>query len=348
MFACLASLGLVCISIACSTADRRGPAPTGGGETDTGSDYDTSTGSDSDTDTSTGSDVNTDTNTDPGYDCDALPPGPLSFTTITSPITGEDIAFDDAGNLIGMSSPALFKSPKIGSPVMWISGAQCTSGLRTLSTGDVVCNCGDSFCFFDKTDGVKETILSDLSYPNGIEVDLGGFAYVSEQSSGEVTKVDPYTGESWIVASGLSAPNGMSFSPDYTMLYVGSFGGGTIYAIPFDGEGEPSGAPVTLLTISDPEAIAAGMTGAFDGMGVDACGNVYVCDYGNKHVYRIAPDASGVELLVDLSSVSSWIPNMQWGSGYGDWFADTLYVSNINGGVFEVPVGVPGKPRAYP
>jgi len=316
-------------------------------DTDADADTDVDADTDTDVDTDTDTDGDSDSDTDPGYDCDALPPGPLTFNFVSGPISGEDIAFDDAGNLIGMGYPALFKSPKAGSPAMWISDAQCSSGLRALSTGDVVCNSGNSFFFFDKINGVKVPLLTNLSYPNGIEVDLEGFAYVSEQSSGEVTKIDPYSGESWVVASGLSNPNGMSFAPDYRTLYVGSFGGGIIYAIPFDEDGVP-GAPATFLTTSDPEAMAVGMTGAFDGMGVDACGNVYICDYGNIHVYRIAPDASSVEMLVDLSSMSGWIPNMQWGSGYGDWFDDTLYVSNIGGGVFEVDLGVPSKHREYP
>ena len=347
----LAPIAAACaLAAACYEASPSGSGDSGAdadADADSDSDADTDTDTDSDSDSDSDADTDSDADSDTGFDCGAVPPGPLSFTSIMSPVTGEDIAFDDEGFLIGMASPALFKSPKVGSPTVWVPDAQCTSGLRALSTGDVVCNSGGSFYFFDKTNGVKVPLVNNLSYPNGIEVDLDGFAYVSEQGSGEVTKIDPYTGETWVVASGLTSPNGMSFSPDYSLLYVGSFGGGIIYAIPFDEDGE-AGAAVTFLTTSDPEAVAAGMTGAFDGMGVDVCGNVYVCDFGNTNVYRIRPDASAVELLVDLSSASGWIPNMQWGSGYGDWFEDRLYVSNIGGGVFEVNVGVPSKSRGYP
>jgi len=83
-------------------------------------------------------------------------------------------------------------------------------------------------------------------------------------------------------------------------------------------------------------------------MGVDACGNVYINDYGNIHVYRIPPDESVVETAADLSANSSWIPNMQWGSGLAGWYDNTLYVADIYGAVYEVPVEVPSKPRQYP
>jgi hypothetical protein len=83
-------------------------------------------------------------------------------------------------------------------------------------------------------------------------------------------------------------------------------------------------------------------------MGVDACGNVYVCDYGNIHVYRIAPDESVVEIVANLSGSSSWIPNMQWGSGLADWYVNALYVADISGAVYEIPVDVPSKHRDYP
>jgi hypothetical protein len=39
---------------------------------------------------------------------------------------------------------------------------------------------------------------------------------------------------------------------------------------------------------------------------------------------------------------------MQWGSGLANWYSDTLYVADINGGVYEVPVDVPSKHRDYP
>jgi sugar lactone lactonase YvrE len=289
----------------------------------------------------------TDTDSDIDFDCDTVPTPPFSFNIITNVVSGEDFAFDDAGNLIGMSGGDLFKSTKTGGSTLWVSSAGCASGLRATPDGDVVCNGSDTLLHFTKDSGTRTVAATSLSYPNGIEVDLDGFVYVSEQSAGEVTKVDPHSGETWTIASGLGAPNGLTFSPDYKILYVGNFCTGIINKIEFDAAGAP-GPVTTFISASDPEGVEAAMTGCFDGMGVDRCGNVYVCDYGNIHVYRISPDGATIELAVDLSSASSWIPNMQWGSGLSGWEAMNLYVIDMVNAVYEIPVGVPSKHREYP
>ncbi len=43
-------------------------------------------------------------------------------------------------------------------------------------------------------DGTKETILSGLSYPNGLEVGPDDFLYVAENGTNRVRRVDPDTG----------------------------------------------------------------------------------------------------------------------------------------------------------
>ena len=83
-------------------------------------------------------------------------------------------------------------------------------------------------------------------------------------------------------------------------------------------------------------------SGALDGMGVDACGNVYVAEYTNAVLWRIRPDGTK-EPMVDLHQYTDWIPNMNWGTGEG-WQKDVLYVSDRNvDEVFAVKLGVPGK-----
>jgi sugar lactone lactonase YvrE len=293
-------------------------------------------------------DSDSDGDTEIDFDCSTIPAPPYTFTTITNVVSGEDISFDNEGNLIGMSGGDLFKSTKTGGSTIWVSGAGCASGLRTQPSGDVVCNGADTLLHFDKETGMKTVAASGLAYPNGIEMDLDGFAYVSEQSAGKVTKINPdATNETWTIAEGLSSPNGLTFSPDYKTLYVGSFCGGMIYKIEFDATGQP-GEATTFINASDPDAVTAGMTGCFDGMGVDACGNLYVNDYGVINTYRISPDGATIEIAADLSPPSSWIPNMQWGSGVGGWDDMKLYVADISSAVYEIPVGVPSKYRAYP
>lgn len=93
--------------------------------------------------------------------------------------------------------------------------------------------------------------------------------------------------------------------------------------------------------------LGAGGHGGLDGLGVDACGYVYVTEYGIGKVWRITPDGVTVELLFDPPV--AWIPNLHWGNGRGGFAVDKLYVANRDdAALYEVTVGVPGVTRSYP
>jgi len=334
----LISLG-VWLSCGCHGVERR----PGWSDADSDTDNDTDGDTDGDTDADADTDTDVDTETGTGWDCEDLSDGPFAFTVITGPKATEDFAFDDEGFLIGASTGNLFKSSYSGESVLWVPGAGgFIAGLRALPDGDIVFSDVSSGTIFrvDKTTAIKTPVVSGLSYSNGIEIGIDGFIYTAEESAGRVRRIDPDTGEFSYVAEGLVEPNGLSFSPDYSRLYIGSFGGGIIYQVDIDADG--NGGPVGQL------ASSVG-TGSLDGMGVDICGNVYVCDYGQIKILRIPPDGSEIVPVVDLSSVSSWIPNMQWGSGLGGWDSLKLYVQDISDTVmYEIDLGIPSKYRPYP
>lgn len=276
-------------------------------------------------------------------DCDALPVGPLSYTIRPGPKASEDLAFDDMGNMIGVQQGNLFKSTYEGVSQLWIPGAGgFVAGLRITSKGVLVFADNNTMSLQRVSPGnnFKETVLGGLEYANGLEVDLDGFVYVAEQSGGRVRRVNPADGTFDVLAEGLGSPNGLSFSPDYKRLYVGSFGGGTITAIDFKEDGE---------TVENVGVFMAGVGGgALDGMAVDACGNIYVCEFGPAIIWKMTPDGLSLTPLVDFVE-TSWIPNMQWGSGIGGWDPMTMYVLDFSQThVFEVQMGVGDKPRAYP
>jgi len=280
-----------------------------------------------------------DTTTGPSVDCESIPRGPFPYTIKSGIYATEDFAFDDLGNLVGANAGNLFRTQYDGTPQLWVPGAAVAAGLRATSEGMVVYNGSDNLSRVNEFDA-PELILGGLAYPNGMDVDLDGFVYVAEQSGSRVRRIDSETGEFTILAEGLYAPNGVSFSPDYQTLYVGSFGGGTITAIHLNPDMTTDSVDLFYGSIGG---------GALDGMAVDACGNVYVCEYVAATVWRIPPDGSTIEPVVYLGGDTGWIPNMQFGSGYGGWDPLTLYVLDFGAGrVFEVPVGVPDKPRGYP
>jgi sugar lactone lactonase YvrE len=207
-------------------------------------------------------------------------------------------------------------------------------------TGDVLYNdqTTGSLMRVDHVTLERRVVLAGLSEPDGLEVDLDGFAYVAEQAAGRIRRIDSDTGEFIILTEELGRPNGLSFNPTYDLLYVADWNDGYIHAIEVAADGTPGAVY--------PFAGVVG-TGMYDGMGVDACGNVYVCDYGATSVYRITEDGSTWDVIADLGADSTWIPNMQWGSGIGGWDAHALYVTDIMPTLtYEVHVGVASKPLA--
>jgi SMP-30/Gluconolactonase/LRE-like region len=311
------------------------------GDDDTGDDDtgDDDTGDDDGGDDDTGDD---DTGDDDTLDCSNIPQGPFNFTVLYGPKATEDMAMDDQGHVIGADNGNLFQSTYDGKFTMYLPGAGgFIAGLRALPNGEIVyADVSSGTLFRVDKQGVKHAVLSGLQYANGLDVNLDGTVYVAEQDGGRLRRIDPWTGDYDIIADGLNNPNGVTFSPDYQTVYVGSFGGGTIQAIELDKDG---------LMVSIQPLVTNFGNGMLDGMGVDACGNVYVCEYIAAKVWRISPDGKQQELVVNLSSETDWIPNMQWGSGVGGWTRNHLYVLDISANkMYEVPVGIESKYYAYP
>jgi hypothetical protein len=275
------------------------------------------------------------------FDCEDLPAGPLALTDITLAVAAEDLAFDDLGNLVGSDTTAIYRTAFGAAPTLYVPGTSFRAAIRYNSEGRLFYNSDSAGAVVRvDPDGSKITITSGLSYPNGMEVDQQGFVYVAEQSSDRVIRVHPDTGEVTVLSEGeIAAPNGLSFDPTYQWLYIAGFSGvGTIYKLPVAADGTPG----------ELEEWATGVgTGSLDGIGVDACGNVYICDYGASVIYRIEPDG---DRTVIVDGKGSYMPNMQWGSNIGGWDPTTIYIPNGWGGqgIYAADVGVPSKPRAYP
>ncbi len=275
--------------------------------------------------------------------CDDLPDGPFELVPLGGQITAsEDLAFDDAGHLVGSNDDVIFKSRRDGTRTFF-ADLDFRAALRYTSRGDLVVNDNNRNRLVRiDTDGVVHEVLSGLAYPNGLAADRNGFVYVTEQDANRIRRVDPLTGDFIVLSNGqIEAPNGISFNETYTALYIGGFSGvGTIYKLPVDADGNTG--PLTEF--------ATGIgTGSLDGIAVDACGNVYIADFGASEIWRISPDGTDKRVVIRGADEFVYLPNMQWGSGLGGWDANKLYIpEGWTHGVFEVDVGVPGKPRVFP
>jgi sugar lactone lactonase YvrE len=199
-------------------------------------------------------------------------------------------------------------------------------------------------------EGQLHVVLTDLDDPNGMTVDPCGNVYITDEGAGQVLRVDPYTGDYSVLVEGLPGANDLTFNVDYTRLYVDSFNeeDKTIYYLDIDietGEHDELTAWVTDLG-----------SGFHDGLRVDACDNVYVCDYcchgscSDTCIYRISAD--GIvepQLVIDPPSVGMYIPNFEWGGGIGGWDSKTLFLPHgwVHY-VYRIYIGVPSKPTVFP
>jgi sugar lactone lactonase YvrE len=277
------------------------------------------------------------------YDCDDLPEGPFGLTKLDGPMASEDLAFDPYGNIIGSNDKAIFKSGYNEEPQVFVPNMKFRAGLRYLPNGHlIVCNNNKGELVRVDEEGVQHTVLTGLSYPNGLTVDLAGWVYLTEHDANKVLRVHPFTGETTVLTTSIGSPNGVTFSPDYKTLYIGGFSGKKIiYAMSIS----PDGVPGKLI-----EWATNVGSGWLDGMAVDACGNVYIADYGTTKILKLPPDGSSWEVFIDGSTLDgAYLPNLQWGSGVGGWSQTSVFLPDgWHKGVFEVDIGVPGKPVPYP
>ena len=299
------------------------------------------------------------------YDCDDLPEGTgqdgmFDPIDVAGAVASEDLAFDDAGNLVGSDNTAIFKSTKAGAVQLFVPNLDFRAGMRYLPDGHLVYadNHEGSLVRVDPA-GVQYPVLAGLSYPNGIAVDAKGKVYVTEHDADRVRRIDPYSGEFTVIleagelaeegsiASTLTNPNGVTFDVEYEAVYLAGFNGdGTLYRLPLDSEGTPGDLEVFATDVG---------SGWLDGLAVDACGNVYVCDYGwdgDTDIYRISPDGLTVTRIIrglPGAQNARYLPNLQWGSGLGGWSETAIYMPDgWDHSVYEVELGVPSKPRIYP
>lgn len=327
------------------------PTPSGGETGDTpDSDSDSDSEGDSASDT-TGDDGGTQTS-----DCDALPALPAPYKALPGFVGSEDFVFDNEGYMrnVGWYDKALFRSAYGGSPELLIPDV--SSDVRGISfeLGGEMLMAEMRMGVLKRVteDGSETPLASDLDGPNGIMLTPDGQIYVSATFGQKVWLIDPESGQKTVVAEFPEMLDGLTFSPDYSRLYVNTFEdvgqtGGKSYVYEVEIKADGTGGPPQLLTE---------FSGWPDGMAVDVCGNVYVANHYDPPL-RITPDGD-YEVLVELDSVDGKHPfntSLHFGSGKGGWDSSKIYLmgpANAMDGdgpanFFEIDVGVEGRPEAH-
>jgi hypothetical protein len=179
-------------------------------------------------------------------DCTALPEAPLEFESLEGFTSSEDFVFDAEGNYVGVDDNGnLVRITREGQKQLWSPSIGSTAGMGILPDGSVVfCELNQGAIKRAYPNGSVVVVLGGLLYPNGLDIGPDGFIYVAENAGGRVRRIDPDTGEFSIVALGLQGPNGVAFSNDPGLLYVGSFEGSGVYKIEIDTPGELGRASV--------------------------------------------------------------------------------------------------------
>ncbi len=313
---------------------------------DTDSDADSDSDSDSDGDSDGDSDSDTDSDTDVDYDCSNLQ-SPV-VTELVWPKASVDIAFDSEGYLVGSNTNAVFKTEKGSQATLFVPAVKGRAGLRYLPNGNLVL-VQEELGVIRKIypDGTHDVLTTGLHNPYGIAVDMDGMLFVADDT--RVLRVDPESGAQKAVISPM--PNSarmLTFDKDYDGLFIGGESD-IIYRAPIDGEGNV-GTPSAWGTIPLDDAGGISDLGAYiDGLGVDACGNVYVAEVGTDALYRIPAQGGEGEVFIDWG-MDRYGHGIEWGSGIGGWDTHSIFLPQPydNNTVVEVEIGVPSKPRPFP
>lgn len=289
------------------------------------------------------------------FDCSDIPDLPVDYTIVRDVYGAEDLEFDGNGNLViaVRGTNALFLYPREGAPMLLNPDLNLASitGTAILPDGDiVVADEGQSkIARVNPDDGTVTYISYSGSGSNGLVVGNDGFMYAASYGSG-VLRIDPEDGTTQFLYDLTSGIDGITFGPDYDLLYfnegeIYQAGDGRLFRGHLDGgeefeEVEDLGPPLEATQ------------GTVDGMTADVCGNVYIATQNvnnggcaGSSVVRVTPEDEPE--LVTCFGNSAFTPSLTFGSGLGDWELDSLYVIDWYGKIYEVPVGVPGRPLPH-
>jgi len=155
----------------------------------------------------------------------------------------------------------------------------------------------------DRVTGEREVLVDNwhglpLSSPNDVVVASDGSIWFTDPSYGfrqrfrprpvlrdRVYRFDPRSRELWSVADGLDKPNGLAFSPDESILYVGDNGHPhRLLAYEVRGGFLAGSRPFATFARAHP-----------DGVKVDAAGRVYATTAGGIRV--LSPDGRPLERI---------------------------------------------------
>ena len=319
---------------ACKGAATEEPPPTA---------TDVPTDTDVDTDIVTTADTAPPVDTDPGIpeiDCTVLPAGPFMGRQLGSPRAYHGLAFDQLGNLVGSDGNNLLISTDSNATQIFVPNAGSAQQMAYLQNGDLAVAFDSGQIQTIAPNGVRTTLASGIS-AYGLEIGPDGYIYTANQS--QVHRIDPtgVQGPAVVVpTSAVSTPKVITFDRVGTQMFVGTnFSNGQVWRFDIGTDGDPI-LPGTMI---------GNTAGTWhDGLGMDACGRLYIAEYTNRSLYMLVPGVGSSQLINYYDTPiggSAYGHGLVWGSGIGPWGDHNLYVPlPYNGNrIAEIELGVPHK-----
>ena len=136
----------------------------------------------------------------------------------------------------------------------------------------------------DPKSGAVKVVATDVT-PNDLAVTSEGHIFITETKEQQITRINPATGETSVVDTGINRPNGIALSPDGGTLAVSEYGGQYVWTFRVnpDGSLDAKMHTMTLRLPIDPEGDFKfnepppyQASGRGDGTSVDKIGRYYV------------------------------------------------------------------------
>ncbi|HSO34126.1 MAG TPA: gluconolactonase [Labilithrix sp.] len=265
-----------------------------------------------------------------------LPAGPIQPVALGRPFNGsEDFTFDGRGSMVAKRADGIVRVNRGGqvtSTVASLPGQ--TLGLRYHPNGNLIgAMVGAGKLVSVAPDGHVTDLVTGLNGPNGVYVDHDSNVWFTEGGGNRVTRRSPDGGRRTFASGADKAQgaNGVVVNEVAKRLYYTEYDKGRINRVHLKAQ-NPS--PIEVWTLQGAR---------FDGLVLDACGNIYVVDQGRSKLFRVRIAANGAAAGAPelLATFPVNVSNAQFGSGEG-FDPNTLYVVGNPGSVFAVPVGVGG------
>lgn len=271
------------------------------------------------------------------WDCDALTMPYESQAELVAPRGYHDVFFDDDGHILGWDGNSLLAVTYDDSASVFLPGVNSAQAFDKLENGDVVYTNDYGELRRVTPDLVQTTITASVSGAYGVTVGPDQMAYVS--TGGAIMRVDPETGEtvSWLNTAAIHS-RAMVFNLDSTGVYISTLfsPSDSVYFQPVDDDLQPEGDMVV-------HASNVGQ-GYHDGLGIDACGNLYVPDYNTRGLYRVDPEGTVTMMFNQATDgPNHYGHGLEFGSGIDGWNDKAIYLPQPYDGstVLEVVIGAP-------